>query len=246
MALKVAFVLGIGTVALRVWPGRLGAPDDVGAAGACEGVPADARGGMAGAGAAMMAAMWAYNGWNEMTYVAGEVRDPGRTLPRGLIGGLSIVAFLYVFVNATYFYVLTPAEVASVSAGSTVATEVVTHIFGQAASSLLAGLFVVSVFSSLQVTSMLCARVPYAMAQQGLFFAPLARLSPRTQGAHPRAGGAGSVGERARGVRLVRHAHRLRDVCDPRIRRDGHRLGVRVPAPMAGRRAARIARGATR
>jgi basic amino acid/polyamine antiporter, APA family len=181
MALKVAFVLGIGAVALTFGDGDWAHLTMSGAAGACQGVPADARGGMAGAGAAMMAAMWAYNGWNEMTYVAGEVRDPGRTLPRGLIGGLSIVAFLYVFVNATYFYVLTPDAVASVAVGSTVATDVVTHIFGQAASSLLAGLFVVSVFSSLQVTSMITARVPYAMAQEGLFFATLARLSPRTK-----------------------------------------------------------------
>jgi basic amino acid/polyamine antiporter, APA family len=181
MALKVVFVLGIGTIALLFGQGDWGHLTMSAAGGACEGVPADARGGMAGAGAAMMAAMWAYNGWNEMTYVAGEVRNPGRTLPRALIGGLSIVAVLYVFVNATYFYVLTPAEVASVSVGSTVATTVVTHIFGQAASSLLAGLFVVSVFCSLQVTTMLCARVPYAMAQQGLFFAPLAHVSPRTR-----------------------------------------------------------------
>ncbi|MBK5298698.1 MAG: amino acid permease [Vicinamibacteria bacterium] len=181
MVLKVIFVLGIGTVALLFGQGDWAHLTMSGAAGACEGVPADARGGMAGAGAAMMAAMWAYNGWNELTYVAGEVRDPGRTLPRGLIGGLSIVAFLYVFVNATYFYVLTPTAVASVAVGSTVATEVVTHIFGQVASSLLAGVFAVSVFSSLQVTSMVTARVPYAMAQEGLFFAPLSRLSPRTK-----------------------------------------------------------------
>ena len=181
MALKVVFVLGIGTVALLFGQGDWAHVTMSAAGGTCEGVPADARGGMAGVGAAMMAAMWAYNGWNEMTYVAGEVRDPGRNLPRGLIGGLGVVALLYVFVNSTYFYVLTPAEVASVSAGSTVATDVVTHIFGQAASSLLAGLFVVSVFSSLQVTSMLCARVPYAMAQQGMFFAPLGRVSPRTR-----------------------------------------------------------------
>ncbi len=181
MALKVVFVLGIGTAALLFGQGDWAHLTMSGAAGACEGVPVEARGGMAGAGAAMMAAMWAYNGWNEMTYVAGEVRDPGRTLPRGLIGGLSIVALLYVFVNATYFYVLTPDAVASVPVSSTVATAVVTHIFGQAASSLLAAAFAVSVFSSLQITSMVCARVPYAMAQQGLFFAALGRLSPRTK-----------------------------------------------------------------
>ncbi len=181
MALKVVFVLGIGTVALVFGQGDWAHLTMSGAAGACEGVPMDARGGLAGAGAAMMAAMWAYNGWNEMTYVAGEVRDPGRTIPRALIGGLTIVACLYVFVNAAYFYVLTPEAVASVPVGSTVATAVLTHIVGPAASSLLAAVFAVSVFSSLQITTMVCARVPYAMAQQGLFFAALGRVSPRTK-----------------------------------------------------------------
>jgi APA family basic amino acid/polyamine antiporter len=125
--------------------------------------------------------MWAYNGWNEMTYVAGEVRDPGRTLPRALAGGLGIVALLYVGVNTSYFYVLAPAQVASVSLGSTVATDVMTRIFGPASASLLAAVFAVSVFSALQVTSMVGARVPYAMAQEGLFFASLARVSPRSR-----------------------------------------------------------------
>lgn len=180
-SLKVIFVVGIGAVALLFGHGDWAHFSLSGAAGACDGVPADARGGMAGAGAAMMAAMWAYNGWNEMTYVGGEVRDPGRTLPRALAGGLGLVALLYVSVNASYFFVLAPAEVASVSLGSTVATDVVTRIFGPASASLLAAVFAVSVFSALQVTSMVCARVPYAMAQEGLFFAPLARVSPHSR-----------------------------------------------------------------
>ena len=58
------------------------------AGGACEGVPAAARGGIAGFGAAMLGAMWAYNGWNEVTYVAGEVKDPSRNLPLAIIGGI--------------------------------------------------------------------------------------------------------------------------------------------------------------
>ena len=49
----------------------------------------------------MMAALWVYNGWNEMTYVAGEVKDPRRNLPRALIGGLAAVGFLYVFINTS-------------------------------------------------------------------------------------------------------------------------------------------------
>jgi len=179
-SLKVAFVLGIGVVAFLFGRGDWAHFAASGAGGTCDGVSSAARGGMAGVGAAMIAAMWAYNGWNEVTYVAGEVRDPGRTLPRALIGGLGVIAFLYVFVNVSYFYVLAPEEVASVALGSTVATDVVTRLFGSAAASLLAAAFALSVFSALQVNSLVCARVPYAMAQDGLFFKALDRVSPRT------------------------------------------------------------------
>jgi APA family basic amino acid/polyamine antiporter len=180
-AVKVLFVFGLGAVALAFGQGDWTHFAMTGAAGACAGVPAAARGGIAGFGAAMMAAMWAYNGWNEITYGAGEVRDPGRTLPLALIGGLGIIAFLYIFLNATYFYILEPAEVASVSLGSTVATEMVTRLFGPAAASLLAAAFAVSVFSALQVALLLGARIPYAMAQDGLFFRGLAAVSPRSR-----------------------------------------------------------------
>ena len=82
------------------------------AGSSCDGVPAAARGGVAGFGAAMLGAMWAYNGWNEVTYVAGEVKDPQRNLPLAIIGGIGIVATLYIFANVAYFYVLAPAAVA--------------------------------------------------------------------------------------------------------------------------------------
>ena len=179
--MKVAFVVGLGVVALAFGRGDWAHFAMSGAGGACAAVPEAARGGLAGFGAAMMAALWAYNGWNEITYGAGEVRDPGRTLPLALIGGLGIIAFLYVFLNATYFYILTPAEVASVSLGSTVATEMVTRLFGPAAASLLAAAFALSVFSALQGASLLSARVPFAMAEDGLFFRGLAKVSPRSR-----------------------------------------------------------------
>ena len=62
------------------------------AGSACDGVAAAARGGVAGFGAAMLGAMWAYNGWNEITYVSEEVKDPQRNLPLAIIGGIGIVA----------------------------------------------------------------------------------------------------------------------------------------------------------
>jgi APA family basic amino acid/polyamine antiporter len=149
--------------------------------GTCEGVAAAARGGVAGFGAAMMAALWAYNGWNEMTYVSGEVSNPSRNLPIALIAGIGIVGSLYIFANTAYFYVLPPEAVASVPLSSSVATETLARFLGPAAVKVMAGALVVSIFSALQVASLVCARVPYAMANDGLFFPPLAQLSPRTR-----------------------------------------------------------------
>src|SRR6185503_5684471 len=147
----------------------------------CEGVPAAARGGIAGFGAAMLGALWAYNGWNEVTYVAGEVKDPERNLPRAIIGGILVVAALYVFANAAYLYVLSPERLASVPASSTVATEVVTSFLGPGAARLMAGALAVSVFGTLQVASLVMGRIPYAMAADGLFFRGLGTVSPRTR-----------------------------------------------------------------
>jgi basic amino acid/polyamine antiporter, APA family len=149
--------------------------------GACEGVAAAARGGFAGFGAAMLGAMWAYNGWNEVTYVAEEVKEPQRNLPLAIIGGLGIITVLYLLCNVAYFYVLTPTEIAYVPASSAVATAVATRIVGPGAAALMAGVLAMSVFGALQINALVSARIPYAMARDGLFFAGLARLSPRTR-----------------------------------------------------------------
>ncbi len=180
-ALKVTLVLGVGAGAFMLARGDWAHFAMSAVGGACEGVPAAARGGLAGFGAAMLGAMWAYNGWNEVTYVAGEVKDPQRNLPLAIIGGIGIIATLYVFANVAYFYVLAPAAVAGVPASSAVATEVVARFLGHRAGGLMAAALAMSVFGSLQVVSLVSARIPYAMAQDGVFFASLARLSPRTR-----------------------------------------------------------------
>ena len=179
--LKIALVLTVGVGALLLADGswtHFALSND---GGACEGVPAAARGGAAGFGAAMLGALWAYNGWNEVTYVAEEVKDPQRNLPLAIIGGISVIALLYVFVNAAYFYVLTPTEIASLSASSSVATEVITRVLGPSAASAMAGVLAMSIFGSLLIASLVCARIPYAMARDGLFFRGLSRVSPRTR-----------------------------------------------------------------
>ena len=71
---------------------------------------------VAGFFAALVAALWAYDGWNNVSMVASEVRDPQRNLPRALIGGTLRVIGIYLLANAAYFHVLTPAEVAGSTA----------------------------------------------------------------------------------------------------------------------------------
>ena len=176
---KVALVFGVGAGAFLLAPGSLAHLADSGAAGTCEGVATSARGGIAGFGAAMLGALWAYDGWNNVAPLAGEVRDPQRNLPRAFVGGMLVVGLLYVFVNLSYFYVLTPTQVASVSATSSVATEVLRRFLGPAAISLTAVALMVSSFGSLHSSVLANSRVPYAMACDGLFFRGLGRLSAR-------------------------------------------------------------------
>jgi APA family basic amino acid/polyamine antiporter len=175
---KIALVLGIGVGAMLLANGSWAHFTLSNDSGVCEGVAAAARGGMAGFGAAMLGAMWAYNGWNEVTYIAEEVKHPQRNLPLALIGGIGVIASLYIFVNVAYFYVLTPTEVAAVPASSAVATEVITRVLGAGAATLMAGVLAMSIFGALQIATLVCARVPYAMARDGMFFSALARVSP--------------------------------------------------------------------
>jgi APA family basic amino acid/polyamine antiporter len=179
--LKVLLVVGVGVASLLLARGDWAHLGMSAAGGTCEGVAASARGGFAGFGAAMLGAMWAYNGWNELTFLAGEVDNPRRTLPIALIGGIGILATLYLFANLAYFYVLTPAVIASVPESSAVATEVVSQFLGAGAGGVMAAALAMSVFGALQVTSLASARVPYAMAADGVFFKPLAQVSPRTR-----------------------------------------------------------------
>jgi basic amino acid/polyamine antiporter, APA family len=179
--LKCTLVLGIGIAAMLLARGTWAHYAMTVSGGTCEGVAAAARGGVAGFGAAMLGALWAYNGWNEVTYVSEEVKDPHRNLPLAIIGGIGIIATLYIFANVAYFYVLTPAQVASVSASSSVATEVIGRFLGPGAAHVMAGVLAMSIFGSLLVSSLVCARIPYAMARDGLFFRGLAQLSPRTR-----------------------------------------------------------------
>jgi APA family basic amino acid/polyamine antiporter len=128
----------------------------------------------------MIGALWAYDGWNNITFLAGEVKNPGRNLPLALIGGGLVVMALYLFVNLSYFHVLTPTEVASVSASSSVAAEVIRRLLGSAAVTLMAAAMMTSSFGALHASILATARIPYALAKDGLVVKSLAHVSPRT------------------------------------------------------------------
>ncbi len=137
-------------------------------------------------GTAMLAALWAYDGWNNMPMAAGEVQDPGRNIPRALIGGMLVVMAIYCLANLAYFYALPVAEV--VTSNSTryraalpVASKAATTFLGEYGGKLVAVAFVVSAFGALNGSILSNARVPYAMARDGLFFARMAQLSERTR-----------------------------------------------------------------
>ena len=137
-------------------------------------------------GTAMLAALWAYDGWNNMPMAAGEVQDPGRNIPRALIGGMLVVMAIYCLANLAYFYALPVAEV--VTSNSTryraalpVASKAATTFLGEYGGKLVAVAFVVSALGALNGSILSNARVPYAMARDGLFFAKMAELSERTR-----------------------------------------------------------------
>lgn len=179
--IKIALVLLVGVGAFLFASGadwsHLGMAN---VGGTCQGVSDAARVGFGGVIAAMLGALWAYDGWNNVTLVAGEVKNPSRNLPRALIGGMLLIMALYLFVNLAYFYVMTPTEIASISTKSSVATEVAQRFLGPLAITFIAAALLSSTFGTLHTSILTGARVPYAMARDGLFLRSLSKVSPRT------------------------------------------------------------------
>ena len=135
-----------------------------------------AQGGTAGFVAALVAALWAYDGWNDLTMVSGEVRRPERNLPIGLIGGVALLIGLYMAVNAAVQYVMPAAMVA---ASKRPAAEAVEAVLGPGAGSALSVGIAISMLVTLNGTVMSGARPAFAMAKDGYFFPGLAEVHPR-------------------------------------------------------------------
>jgi basic amino acid/polyamine antiporter, APA family len=136
---------------------------------------------VAGFFAALVAALWAYDGWNNVSMVSSEIRDPQKNLPRALIRGTVGVIAIYLLANGAYFHVLSPAEV---SGSARVAAEMMGRIAGAAGANLVSIAAMISIFAALNGSLLTGARVPYAAARGGYFFPALARVHPiyRTPG----------------------------------------------------------------
>ena len=135
-----------------------------------------AKGGMAGFMAALVAALWAYDGWNDLNMVAGEIRRPERSIPIALVAGVGIVGTLYILVNAAVQYVLPAAAVAISPRPSSDAMAV---ILGHAGASIVSAAMALSMLVTLNGTTMSGGRIPFAVARDGYFFPALARVHPR-------------------------------------------------------------------
>jgi APA family basic amino acid/polyamine antiporter len=142
--------------------------------------------GFAAFGVAMLAALWAYDGWNNMPMAAGEVQNPGRNIPRALIWGMILILLIYCLANLAYFYALPFGEV--VTSNSTAhpnalpaASKAAQGFLGESGGRFVALAFVVSALGALNGSILSNARVPYAMARDRVFFASHARLSSATR-----------------------------------------------------------------
>jgi APA family basic amino acid/polyamine antiporter len=137
---------------------------------------AGAKGGIAGFFAALVAALWAYDGWNDLNMVAGEIRNPQRNIPLSLIWGVATVGALYILVNAGVQYVL-PA--AAVAASERPASDAVALVLGHLGAGLVSAGMAISMLVTLNGSIMSGARVPFAMARDGYFFQAIAEVHPR-------------------------------------------------------------------
>jgi APA family basic amino acid/polyamine antiporter len=125
--------------------------------------------------AAFIPAIFAYSGWNAVIYIAGEVKEPERNLPRALLWANLIVIALYLAVNIVYIYGVPVTEMKGALRVSEVAT---TALFGYQTSAWITGIITVSILGALNVVTMVGPRIYYAMARDGLFFKRLTRIHP--------------------------------------------------------------------
>ena len=126
--------------------------------------------------AALAAALWAYDGWEDLNLVGSEVENPSRNFPRALVGGVALVAVIYLLFSAACLKVL---PFASVAASQHIASDVVEHVAGRGAAAWITLAMVISAIGSMNSSILSGARVPYAMARDRIFFKIADGLHPK-------------------------------------------------------------------
>jgi amino acid transporter len=127
-------------------------------------------------GLALVSVLWAYDGWADLTFVSGEVRDPRRNLPRALIIGTAAVVGIYLLANVAYLAVMPVAEIRG---SKLVAADVALRLVGPAGVTFVAITVMLSTFGTLNGSILTAPRVFFAMAEDKLFFKKLAAVHPR-------------------------------------------------------------------
>jgi amino acid transporter len=131
-------------------------------------------------GTALISVMWTYDGWADLSFMGGEVKDPQRTLPIALILGTLCVMLVYLVINIGFMYLLPLPQMAQSKLIAATAAEHI-PLFGGMGAAIIAAVVMVSTFSGLNGSMMTGPRIFFAMADRGLFFRGVARVSPRFQ-----------------------------------------------------------------
>lgn len=129
-----------------------------------------------GIGIGLIAALWAYDGWENLTTLSGEVKNPQRNLPLALIGGVLVVIVVYLLINMAYLRALPLPQLA---ASKSVAADAAGTVLGRAGASLVGALVMLSVFGTLNGSILSSPRVFFAMAEDGLFFRTVGKVHPK-------------------------------------------------------------------
>lgn len=131
---------------------------------------------LAAVGLAMISTLFAYDGWQFVSLVAGEIREPGRNIPRSIVGGVLIIIAIYVSANLAYIYVLGHPRIA---ASERVAADAMRAMIGPAGATAIAAVICCSTFGAISANVLAAPRVLFAMGRDGLLFPQLARVHPQ-------------------------------------------------------------------